>query len=65
MNSLEENKKKPLVAKEEVVEESQDDTYEDQPMSEETEQLVREHKERKNFFDKWVDKFKDFLDNAE
>ena len=65
MNSLEENKKTPLVAKEEVVEESQDDTYEDQPMSEETEQLVREHKERKNFFDKWVDKFKDFLDNAE
>ena len=65
MNSLEENKKKPLVAKEEVVEESQDDTYEDQHMSEETEQLVREHKERKNFFDKWVDKFKDFLDNAE
>ena len=65
MNSLEENKKKPLVAKEEVVEESQNDTYEDQPMSEETEQLVREHKERKNFFDKWVDKFKDFLDNAE
>ena len=65
MNSLEENKKKPLVAKEEVVEESQDDTYEDQPMSEETKQLVREHKERKNFFDKWVDKFKDFLDNAE
>ena len=65
MNSLEENKKKPLVAKEEVVEESHDDTYEDQPMSEETEQLVREHKERKNFFDKWVDKFKDFLDNAE
>jgi cell division protein FtsA len=66
MNSLEENEKKPLVVKEEVAEESiEDNTYEDQPMSEETEQLVREHKERKNFFDKWVDKFKDFLDNAE
>jgi cell division protein FtsA len=53
MNSLEENEKKPLVVKEEVAEESiEDNTYEDQPMSEETEQLVREHKERKNFFDR-------------
>ncbi len=35
-------------------------------VSEEEEQTVEEHpKERKRFFDKWAEKFKEFLDNAE
>ena len=37
-----------------------------QTVSEEEEQTVEEHpKERKRFFDKWAEKFKEFLDNAE
>lgn len=66
LNSLQNKEREKLSARKSVLhEEATSETTEASEAEEEEEKIEEKPRETKRFFDKWAEKFKDFLDNAE